>query len=219
MLDNDKIKWEKKYADEKFFLKWPDEIVVRFMAKHMKKKPQSKVLDLGCGSGRHSELLSQEGYDVYGCDISTNSITISSQRLKLKNLKGKFQSCYSWSLPYESDFFDFVIAWGSIYYNTFPHMVETIEEIHRVLKEDGKALIGFIADGDYREINGKTSDGKTYVGNESAHDHYGLTYSIINREEIEQLFHDKFSDFSTGYQEMYFDLNPRICHWIITARK
>lgn len=219
MLENDKIQWDKKYGDERFFLKWPDEIVIRFMTKHIGKKPQSKILDLGCGSGRHSELLSQEGYDVYGCDISPNSIIMSSQRLKAKGLEGKFQSCCSWALPYESDFFDFVIAWGSIYYNTFPNMVKAIEEIYRVLNKDGMALIGFIADGDYRKSNGRTMDGKTYVGNEKAHDHYGLTYSIINRQEIEELFRDKFTDFSIGYQEMYFDLNPRICTWIILARK
>ena len=78
-----------------------------------------KVLDLGCGSGRHSELLIKQGYQVYGCDVSAAAIKMTMERIRMLNLKGKFEVSYFNSLPYENEFFDMIIAWHSIYYNNF----------------------------------------------------------------------------------------------------
>src|SRR3989304_1152048 len=40
----------------------------------LKIKKNAKILDLGCGRGRHSVYLSQKGFDVTGIDISTQNI-------------------------------------------------------------------------------------------------------------------------------------------------
>ena len=90
MISCDRKHWNKKYREKRFFLKWPDEMVVRFIAKYMNKSKDTRVLDLGCGSGRHSELLANNGYQIYGCDISKNSIEITKKRLKSLGLKGNF---------------------------------------------------------------------------------------------------------------------------------
>ena len=44
--------------------------------------PNSKILDLACGKGRHAKILNEFGYDVLGVDLSQNSISIAS---KMKN--------------------------------------------------------------------------------------------------------------------------------------
>ena len=81
--------WDERFKEKKYFLKWPDEMVVRFLAKNNGKQNQ-KVLDLGCGSGRHCELLIKQGYQVYGCDVSANAIKMTIERIRKLNLKGKF---------------------------------------------------------------------------------------------------------------------------------
>ena len=68
--------WDERFKEKKYFLKWPDEMVVRFLAKNNGKRNQ-RVLDLGCGSGRHSELLIKQGYQVYGCDVSAAAIKMT----------------------------------------------------------------------------------------------------------------------------------------------
>lgn len=41
----------------------------------LKLVPDSKILDLACGKGRHSKTLNELGYNVLGVDLSENSIT------------------------------------------------------------------------------------------------------------------------------------------------
>lgn len=41
--------------------------------------PNSKIIDLACGKGRHSVFLNKLGYDVLGLDLSGQSITYDKQ--------------------------------------------------------------------------------------------------------------------------------------------
>lgn len=38
---------------------------------------KGKLLDLGCGAGRHAALFAEAGYDVFGIDISSNLLRIA----------------------------------------------------------------------------------------------------------------------------------------------
>ena len=42
-------------------------------------KPNSSLLDLACGKGRHSITLNELGHKVLGVDLSENSISIAKQ--------------------------------------------------------------------------------------------------------------------------------------------
>lgn len=222
MIKTNKIQWDKKYQDKRFFLKWPDEMVVRFIAKYMSGN-STTVLDLGCGSGRHCELLAKHGGGgggniVYGCDISKNSISLTKKRLKSLNLKGNFIESYSWNLPYASNFFDYVIAWHSIYYNNFNNMKKAIDQIHRILNTNGITLISFIAKGDFRQKYGKLVSKNTYMGKKDAYDHADLTYSIPNLNVLKKILKN-FTILSIGYNEMYFNPKQRTCHLLVIAKK
>lgn len=45
-------------------------------------KPGEKIIDLGCGSGRHSIELAKRGYDVVGIDISVTMLEEAKKRSK-----------------------------------------------------------------------------------------------------------------------------------------
>jgi SAM-dependent methyltransferase len=45
-------------------------------------KPDGYVLDLACGTGRHSIPLTQQGYNMVGFDVSANLLQIARQRSK-----------------------------------------------------------------------------------------------------------------------------------------
>ena len=44
------------------------------LLEHLQLQKGSRVLDLACGKGRHARTLHNMGYDVYGIDLSANSI-------------------------------------------------------------------------------------------------------------------------------------------------
>lgn len=92
-----------------------------------------RVLDVGCGFGFISEELAKEN-EVYGLDISHNNLRLASE-LGLKTKRWDIQK----GLPFESDFFDFVLATEIL-----EHIFDTdalLSEIRRVLKKDGILIV------------------------------------------------------------------------------
>ena len=51
---------------------------VTFLIKELNLKPGMKLLDVGCGPGRHSHLFAKAGITVQGIDISQKFIDIAS---------------------------------------------------------------------------------------------------------------------------------------------
>jgi ubiquinone/menaquinone biosynthesis C-methylase UbiE len=47
------------------------------------------------------------------------------------------------SLPYETNYFDCILAYHSIYHTDSSGIKQVISEIHRVLKKDGEAFLTF----------------------------------------------------------------------------
>ena len=52
-----------------------------------KKHKVKRILDLGCGSGRHTIYFAKRGFDVYGIDVARAGINITRSWLKKKILK------------------------------------------------------------------------------------------------------------------------------------
>jgi len=53
---------------------------VNFLIDQLELKPGMKVLDVGCGPGRHAHLLAQAGIEVLGIDISEEFVDIASRK-------------------------------------------------------------------------------------------------------------------------------------------
>ena len=71
--------------------------------KDLKKlKPNSKILDLGCGTGHLSKFIAALGHDVIGIDPSKKMLSLAN-----KNLPGiSFIDAISVKLPFEENTFD-----------------------------------------------------------------------------------------------------------------
>lgn len=58
------------------------ELFISKLIEYLNPPKQSKILDLACGTGRHSIYLNSLGYDVVGVDLSRNSISVAKKREK-----------------------------------------------------------------------------------------------------------------------------------------
>lgn len=133
--------WDKIFQKEgKVFLN--PQVDLPQIVELFKQRKAKKVLDLGCGTGRHLVYLAKEGFDVYGIDNSENGIKIAKNWLKEENLKAhlKVSDIYK-KLPYKDDFFDAIISTNVLHHNTITNIRKLIKEIERVLKPKGLIFV------------------------------------------------------------------------------
>lgn len=100
-------------------------------------KPNSKILDLGCGLGTDAALFAQAGHTVVATDFSEVAIEKNTQQYKdVDNLKFELLDL-SVPFKYEDNTFDVVYARLSLHYFTDVVTRQIFNEIHRVLKPGG----------------------------------------------------------------------------------
>ncbi len=95
-------------------------------------KSGSRILDIGCGPGNSTNILSETGAKVTGIDFSQKMIdnaTISYPKINFKQADAE-------SIPEEDNTFDVVIANYVVHHLPDPEKV--FSEIARVLKPNGK---------------------------------------------------------------------------------
>jgi len=108
------------------------------LEKMFRKDGVSRILDLGCGTGRHTVYFAERGFDVYGFDFSSHAIHRSKERLKEKKLSAHLMV---WDMrkrfPYQNEFFDAVIAIRVIHHAPMKIIKHVFSEVNRTMKKGG----------------------------------------------------------------------------------
>ena len=63
-----------------------------------------KIIDVGCGTGRHSLELTRRGYTVTGIDLSESQLASARDKAAEENLKIDFQKHDARTLPFKNEF-------------------------------------------------------------------------------------------------------------------
>lgn len=99
---------------------------------------QSKILDVGCGTGQTSAYLySQFGAQILGLDINPTMIEKAKQRFLSQNMPIQLMQGSVENIPAENDTFDFVLSESVL---AFVKKEEALKEIYRVLKNGGRLI-------------------------------------------------------------------------------
>jgi SAM-dependent methyltransferase len=111
-------------------------------AQRWREQGRQRVLDLGCGSGRHVVYLAQNGFKVWGLDNSPRGLALTQQWLSEKGLVADLRlGDMTARLPYADDFFDAVISVQVIHHARAATIRHIVQEVERVLKQDGFVFI------------------------------------------------------------------------------
>ena len=125
----------KKYAVANF-----DVILQYQLTEFLSHIGKGKVLDLGCGPGRDSDYLKDEGLDVIGVDFSSEMISLAKEYVDKKIFK---EADFDDDLFKEGEF-DGIWANASLIHVPKSSMLHTIKHISSWLKEGGVMYLNVI---------------------------------------------------------------------------
>jgi len=107
-----------------------------FLSKYV--NDSDKVLDLGCGNGRLSELFQGKNLDYFGVDFSERLIGIAGK----KHPQLKFQVADALNLPFPDNFFDKVFSIAVLHHIPSRELrLKFMIEVKRTLKPGGSLFI------------------------------------------------------------------------------
>src|SRR5262245_48869646 len=101
----------------------------------------ARVLEVAPGPGYLAIELAKLGeFHIVGLDISRSFVEIARQNAVDAGVAVAFQQGDASSMPFAADSFDFIICKAA--FKNFAEPIEALNEMHRVLKSSGHALIG-----------------------------------------------------------------------------
>ena len=128
--------WNDAWGDAQKREDWedPDPRIVEQAARLA---PASRVLDLGCGIGRHALMFAGQGHHVVALDAAEDGLAELTRKARLAGLDVATQLGKMDALPFADGAFDHVVSFNVIYHADEEILARTIAEIRRVLKPGG----------------------------------------------------------------------------------
>jgi SAM-dependent methyltransferase len=182
------------------------------LARTLKQEGISRVLDFGCGTGRHAVFLAREGFETYGFDWSEAAINRARRELAKEGLRASLQiwDMVKIPLPYENSFFGAVFA-VRVFHHTYVENIRRIaSEMERITRAKGYlyAEVPTYDKGDRMKTEWSDSEEPepgTFVPQHG--DERGIPHHHFDRQELLELF--------PGFREL--QLEERHEHFCLTV--
>lgn len=132
------FKDEKEFYDKYRAFRYQTEWHLPLLVPFAEAKGKS-VLEIGCGNGADGVMFAQHGAIYTGVDLTPTAVEATRKHFAVMNLKGVFQVENAERLSFSDEQFDLVYSHGVLHHT--PNPVNAFNEVYRVLKKGGKAII------------------------------------------------------------------------------
>jgi ubiquinone/menaquinone biosynthesis C-methylase UbiE len=100
----------------------------------------ARILEVAPGPGYLAIELAKRGqYEIAGLDISKTFVELAARNARQASLQIDFRQGNASAMPFAADTFDLIVCRAA--FKNFSQPVEAMNEMHRVLKPGGRALI------------------------------------------------------------------------------
>lgn len=145
-----------------------------------------RILDLGCGNGRHVVALTKKGFNTIGLDISSSGLRLTCEWLEEESLQASLIGADTRQyLPFKADSFDGLLSTQVIHHALLSEVRVAIAEIWRILTNGGIAFITVPGRKDESEAYEEVEPG-TYVPLDGTEK--GLPHHIFTEDELRSEF-------------------------------
>jgi ubiquinone/menaquinone biosynthesis C-methylase UbiE len=130
----------------------------------LKKHRVKRVLDLGCGAGRHSILLAHSGFEVVGIDISKYALKMARrwvQEEKLENVA--LIRATMTNVPLNDSCLDAVVTVSVLHHALKKDILKSLGEVHRILGKSGWFVANLASVHDPRYGTGRKLEKDTFL--------------------------------------------------------
>jgi ubiquinone/menaquinone biosynthesis C-methylase UbiE len=197
----DILAWEKEYRH----LQWGCAGSISHITEML--PTGSKVLDVGCGCGRHLFPLSA-CYSTTGMDISSIALHRARDYLKKQDRKADYATASLTHLPFKGEIFDAVICLGVLQHLTEAGRYAAASEIRRVLKYNGLVFLEVFGSQDMR-YGGEEVEERSFMRQN------GILYHYFTPKEIRTLFKEfRFFELKDNLLEKNYRGEKYIRHMI-----
>jgi len=198
-MDGLNLKWNESYKRGENFLFYQNEEVIRFTSKYIRKQVSllevedvesfsniPKMLDLGCGIGRHIVHAFALGIDAYGIDLSEKAVSLAVEWAKergMQNPETKIKQGDITTIPWPDSHFDYVLSHGVLDSMPFKTAIKAARETARVLKDGGLFYCDLVSGDDSNHSREFNSEEVVKANHEE-----GTIQSYFNYSKISELF-------------------------------
>jgi ubiquinone/menaquinone biosynthesis C-methylase UbiE len=99
----------------------------------------AEILEVAPGPGYFAVEMGRRGYAVTGLDISHTMVQIATEHARRSGVAVNFQHGDATAMPFEADRFDLIVCQAA--FKNFLDPVRALDEMHRVLRPGGVAVI------------------------------------------------------------------------------
>jgi SAM-dependent methyltransferase len=218
MIDANAKRFEKIYASNAGFLRYPSEMLVRFHNAYLREHiPAGRVLDYGCGSGNDIRLFRDEGYETHGIEVAPGAIALVEQNIGEAD-RIQIVDPHTTRLPFPDDYFDVIVANEVLYYFAEESRIRSAcKEFRRCLRHDGAVYFTMMGS----PCHYVTRHGQFIEPDLCKVEIEGdVEYIFIVRDEkhLSDLF-SQFEPVSIGYSEHSLFTSESNFHWIFVGKK
>lgn len=204
------LPWYRRWFDKNYLLLYSHrddhdaKKQIRLITQTLKIRREDPILDLGCGMGRHAHLLHEDGYTVFGLDLSRVLLEEAGRRYGLTNLiLGDVRRIPGLFAVILSLFTSFG------YFETDSGNQQVLNEVSRSLKPGGWFWLDYLSPGfvksslanplrQHQIANCQIEETRRIIGNrvvkdihfrcEKGYQHYRESVCLYKRRDLEDMF-------------------------------